>query len=202
MSFTCHLDLSSAAVASAFAAHAGPDPWEGGVLTPNGFVPVMVRNGAGAKLLRPMHWGYPAPGQSTELVPAGQLRWVHHVRNLESPYWIGNLRHSGMRCLFLMTHIEMPISAGPARRMKCSMRGRLVFAVAGIWRDLTDMPVCAMLVTEASGALRPVEGGKAPISMPAILSPDEGEEWLRADWQDARKLIRPYSGRDLEVEEL
>ena len=29
----------------------------------------------------------------------GAMRWVSHVRNLESPFWIGNLRHVGLRCL-------------------------------------------------------------------------------------------------------
>ena len=42
------------------------------------------------------------------------------------------------------------------------MQDETVFAFAGIWRDLTDMPVFAILTTEPSSALVPVEGKGGP----------------------------------------
>lgn len=76
-----------------------------------------------------------------------------------------------------------------------------VFAVAGIWRDLTDMPVFAMLTTGPCPALLPVEGGPAPASMPAILDAEGQRQWLQADWKEAASLIAPYRGTDLSVGE-
>ena len=93
MTLSCRLDLPSDAIARHFGTDAGPDPWGGGAIQPGQFAPVIVRSGAtGQKVIRPMHWGYPSPGQSTEAALPGTMRWVSHVRNLESPFWIGNLR--------------------------------------------------------------------------------------------------------------
>lgn len=203
MSLQCHLDSRSAAIAAAFNADSGPDPWEGGALIEQRFGPVVVRSGSsGRRFIRPMHWGYPAAGQSTELTPPGGLRWVFHVRNFDSPFWIGNLRHAGLRCLIPMTSFHYRSRRHGAPMLNCTLPDRPIFAVAGIWRDLTDMPVFAMLVTEPSSALIPVEGGKAPVSMPAILPAGSEERWLCADWKEAQQLIRPIAGAELVVEEL
>ena len=202
MSLQCHLDSRSAAIAAAFNADSGPDPWEGGALIEQRFGPVVVRSGSsGRRFIRPMHWGYPAAGQSTELTPPGGLRWVFHVRNFDSPFWIGNFRHVGLRCLIPMTSFHYRSNRPGAPMRICTLPDRPIFAVAGIWRDLTDMPVFAMLVTEPSSALIPVEGGKAPVSMPAILPAGSEERWLCADWKEARELIRPVSAAGLCVEE-
>lgn len=75
-------------------------------------------------------------------------------------------------------------------------------AAAGIWRDLTDMPVFAMLTVDASEALRPVEGGAMPQGMPALLDKAAQEQWLRAEWKDAASLVASYSGSDLRAEVL
>lgn len=202
MAFACRLDQPSEVIATHLGADAGPDPWGGGMLHVGQFAPVIVRAGnSGRKLIRPMHWGYPAPGQSTEMLPTSEMRWVGHARNLESPFWIGNLRHVGLRCLIPLTSFVLQ---GNRRRpsQRCRVRTAPMFAVAGIWRDLTDMPVFAMLTTDPCPALLPVEGGAAPSSMPAILDAAGQERWLRADWKDAGALIAPYRGADFVVEEI
>lgn len=202
MAFSCCLDLPSDAIARHFGADAGPDPWAGGIIQPAQFAPVIVRAGnAGRKLIRPMHWGYPAPGQSAEMTPPGAMRWVSDVRNLESPFWIGNLRHVALRCLIPLT--SFVVSRGSkGGQSQCRIDARPAFAAAGIWRDLTDMPVFAMLTTEPSHALLPVEGGKGPASMPALLDEAGQEQWLRADWKEAAALIQPYGKSDLVVESI
>jgi putative SOS response-associated peptidase YedK len=48
----------------------------------------------------PRQWGVPPPQSHS-------LRVEHpvtHVRNLDSPFWIGTLRHTQFRCLVPMTH--------------------------------------------------------------------------------------------------
>lgn len=198
----CRLDMASADIAAAFDADPGPDPWGGGAIAIGQFAPVIVKAGRSArKLIRPMHWGYPAPGQVPEMAAPGTVRWVGHVRNLQSPFWIGNLRHVELRCLIPLTSLTLPVG-GRNARMRCSLDGGGVMAAAGIWRDLTDMPVFAMLTVDASEALRPVEGGAMPQGMPALLDKAAQEQWLRAEWKEAARLVKPYSGSYLRVETL
>jgi putative SOS response-associated peptidase YedK len=183
------LEAGSADIATALSADLGPDPWGGGEVGVGQFAPVITRGGkSGRRVIRPMHWGYPPPGQPSETFGLGPPRWVASVRNLESPYWIGNLRHCELRCLIPATHFEN--GTGKARRWYC-VADEPVFAIAGIWRDLTDMPVFAVLATEPSSALIPVEGKGASASMPLILQRADHDRWLRADWKEAQELVRP-----------
>jgi putative SOS response-associated peptidase YedK len=185
-----HLNATSLEIANAFKADAGPDPWNGGALFPGTFAPVIVRAGrSGSRLIRPMHWGYPPPGASTEALGPEPPRWVAQVRNIESPYWIGNLRHVSLRCL-------IPATAFALRYDKTEhwhgVKDARLFAMAGIWRDLTDMPVFGVLATEPNSALIPVEGGKGPSSMPVILKSEDWDHWLNAEWKEAQSLVTPF----------
>lgn len=190
MSTRYRLDASSAQIAAAFVADPGPDPWAGGDPLPGEFAPVIVKAGrSGNRLIRPMHWGYPPPGFSTEALGPQAPRWVAQVRNVDSPFWIGNLRHVSLRCLIPATAFVLRYGkADHGYRVKDSP----LFAMAGIWRDLTDMPVFAMLVTEPNAAVLPVEGGKGPAAMPLILKPGDHDRWLNADWKEAQQLIVPF----------
>lgn len=201
MALHCFLDLPTHAIAHQFGVDAGPDPWAGGAIEPGQFIPVIVRAGStGRKVIRPMHWGYPAPGLSAETTALAAMRWVSHVRNVQSPFWVGNLRHIGLRCLIPLT--SFTVTGEPGRGpLRCHIGSHSAFAVAGIWRDLTDMPVCAMLTTAPSHAVLSVEGGKRPASMPALLDAAAQEQWLGADWKDAQALIMPYGKPDLIVEQ-
>lgn len=101
------IDAPSQGIAEALEANQGPDPWGGGALSPGEFAPVVTRSQkTGQRVIRPMVWGYPAPG--TDMVGnAGDMRWVPTVRNVESPFWIGNLRHSELRCLVPSTSFAL-----------------------------------------------------------------------------------------------
>ncbi len=121
------------------------------------------------------------------------------VRNLESPFWIGNLRNSEFRCLVPATSF---MEWGPksreggrdreGKRRQCwfACSDQPVFAFAGVWID-SEVPSFALLTCEANAALRS-EGRE---TMPAILPPDPRAHdiWLRGDWARARDLLAPYS---------
>ncbi len=149
--------------------------------------------------MRPMHWGYPPPGWNIEggMEVGARPRWVSHVRNLTSPFWIGNLRHTELRCLVPATSFQgwgPPISdadrASGKRRVQSwnGVPSQGVFAFAGIWRDLTDMPVFAILSCDSGG----VRGDNGTPSMPVILHPEDHDVWLRADWQDAQRVLEAF----------
>jgi putative SOS response-associated peptidase YedK len=190
---TSHYRLSadSAQIAAAFDADQGPDTWSGGDIVPGTFAPVIAKAGrTGKRLIRPMHWGYPPPGASTEALGPEPPRWVAQVRNIESPYWVGNLRHVSLRCL-------IPVTAYALRYDKADhwhgVKDSTLFAIAGIWRDLTDMPVFAALTTDPNSALIPVEGGKGPSAMPLVLKTEDQDRWLNAEWKEAKGLVVPFA---------
>lgn len=182
------LDVSSEHVANELDANQGPDPWGGGALSPGEFAPVVTRSQkTGRRVIRPIVWGYPAPGPEEGISLSGEVRWVPAVRNLESPFWIGNLRHSELRCLVPATAFML---RGKGREHIFAVPETKVFAMAGIWRDLTDMPVFAILVTDASGEAK----NAGASTMPVILEANQYEHWLRADWKEAQDMAVPYAG--------
>lgn len=179
------LAANSVEIADTLSAAYGPDPWGGGELSPGEFAPVVTRSqNTRQRFIRPMVWGYPAPGG---IGPDGAVNWVPTVRNLASPFWIGNLRHSELRCLVPATSFMLR-AMGKARWFAPS--DNPVFAMAGIWRDLTDMPVFAILVSSSSGA--PRQAGA--FTMPVILEQSDQERWLTADWKEAQHLVVPFAG--------
>jgi putative SOS response-associated peptidase YedK len=163
------LDATADAVAQALGAEAGRDVWQGGGVAPGEFAPVVVQ-GHHARRLVPRLWGVPPP-------PRG-LNVVTHVRNLDSPFWIGTLRHTEYRCL-------IPMTAFRGGRDWFGVEDQPVFSCAGIWRD-SEVSSFAM-ITVAGDGLYPAE---RVATMPLILQPDEFGHWLRADWKLARDLVR------------
>ena len=185
------LDAPANQIAAALGAEAGKDAWQGGYVAPARFGPVVTRGADGkTRIQRPMHWGYPPPGWH-EGDP--RPRFVTNVRNLESPFWIGNLRHSTLRCLVPVTSFqEWGAKPNPQTGRKDQHWFHLpaapIFAFAGIWRDLTDMPVFAFLTTEPNKLV----GSVHPKAMPVILHPEDYDTWLTADWKEAQKLVAPF----------
>lgn len=174
------LDAPSGVVAQAFGAQHGPDPWGGGDLRPGEFAPVIVRSAkTSQRVIRPMVWGYPAPNSMT---PSGEVQWVTTVRNVASPFWIGNLRHVELRCLVPATAIRQAKDDNHEDTIAPSL-----FAMAGIWRDLTDMPVFAIVSVDVEGS------GKAAV--PLVLDGAQQQIWLTTDWKEASKLLEPQNAR-------
>ena len=93
------LDAPAHAVARHFAASAGEDPWQGGHVSPGSFAPVITTGrefvagprpqGESTRRMTPRCWGVPPPPS------VGDTRQgILSVRNLDSPFCIGNLRNS------------------------------------------------------------------------------------------------------------
>ena len=162
------LDASAAEIGAALDADPGKDAWQGGAVVPGGYAPVVVRQDRGRRLV-PRQWGVPPPPRGVQVVT--------HVRNLESPFWIGTLRHTQFRCLVPATSF---CATRDGRSTWLVAPGRPILAFAGIWRD-SEVPSFAILTTE--GSLGQI------VSLPLILPSAHWDEWLSADWKQAQRLV-------------
>jgi putative SOS response-associated peptidase YedK len=204
MTVLYRLDASAADIARTFAARAGDDPWQPAHIAPGSFAPVVTAGrefvagprppGEPTRRIAPRLWGVPPPRSAGD---GG--RAVLTVRNLESPFWIGNLRNSEFRCLVPATRFMEwgPKSRdgglgrdGKRRQSWFACADQPLFAIAGVWID-SEVPSFALVTCEANALLR-AEGRDI---MPAILPPDAAahDAWLRGDWSRARALLQPYS---------
>lgn len=177
------LDTPASTIAQTFAADAGPDPWTGDYVAPAKFAPVVIRARHG-RVIVPRQWGVPPPPK----VALEGGRPVATVRNLDSPFWVGTLRHSEFRCLVPVTSfMEWGGEAGSRKQHWFSLPSEPVFALAGIWRD-SEVPSFALLTCDPNPAL----SAAGAVSMPVILYPWDHDRWLSADWDAARGLVEPY----------
>jgi putative SOS response-associated peptidase YedK len=179
MSNLYRLDAPADQIAHHFDADQGADVWEDGALTPGQFGPIVT--GAKERRMMPMLWGFPPPPKADALIPT--------VRNLESPFWIGTLRHTELRCLVPVTRFQIwAEEKGQKREIWFNLPSQPIFAFAGIWRDTGEMPVFAFLTTEPNAMVRSVH----PSGMPVILHPEDYQSWLSDDWRVAQKLVQPF----------
>ena len=184
------LDAPARAIAAAFGAEAGEDPWAGDYVAPGRPAPVIVGDNRGklGLFLRPKLWGVPPPPRGTQPVT--------HVRNLDSPFWIGTLRHPELRCLIPATAFAgWSGTAGTKRQLWYSLAGEHVFAFAGIHRQTEDWPSFAVLTTEPNSLVERHQGA----TMPVILHREDHIRWLTADWRDAAGLVTPFPSHLMET---
>jgi len=163
------LDAPAADIAATFGADPGRDPWQRGTVLPGSFAPVVLAGPGGTRRLVPRLWGVPPP-------PRG-VAPVTHLRNPDSPFWIGTLRHTEFRCLIPATSLAIT-RAGRTHWM--TLTDTPLLALAGVWRD-AEVPAYAIVTTD--GAL----GGYG--SIPLILPREHWHAWLRAAWPQARRLL-------------
>lgn len=186
-----HLDCDAAAIARAFRADAGDDPWSGGHISPLNPAPVVVSNGRvdGRRTVKPRLWGVPPPPSGTSPITS--------VRNLKSPFWIGTLRHAELRCLVPATSFAIwSARTGDNRQYRVRVDGPPLFAFAAIMRQTEDWPSFAILHTEPNRLLRAYRD--AP--MPVIIAPDDYDQWLSGEWRNTQNLVQPWPAQYMLVE--
>ena len=170
------LDCDASLIAERFGAVRNSDPWGGGYVAPGSFAPVVTagrefvagpRPAGGGLMPRiaPRLWGVLPPPSADD--PA---RRIASVRNIDSPFWIGNLRNSEFRCIVPATAIMLWGSGtdyeGRRLRHWFATEHDAVFAMAGVWKD-EDVPAFAILSRDAGGTAR--EAGCS--AMPVAASP-------------------------------
>ncbi len=183
------LDAPAADIAARFGAEAGKDPWTGDYVAPGRPAPIMVRDAKSRlRRMRPMFWGVPPPPRGTDPITS--------VRNLDSPFWIGTLRHTEFRCLIPATSFALWSGPTGARRQHWfAVAEQPIFSMAGIVRFADEIPTFAMLATDPNRLV----AHHYPGAMPLILPADANERWLTADWKDAQGLVTPFPGQAMTV---
>lgn len=197
MTVLYRLAADAAALAREFGLDPGRDPWPGGTLGPGQFAPVITAGReapAGPRpdrlplRLVPRLWGVPPPPSAGE-----PSRAVLTIRNLESPFWIGQLRNGEFRCLVPATALHLWGRADPAtgkrRQHWLTCADQPLFAMAAIWKD-SEVPSFAIVTTEANAVYRALGAER----MPVILRREDRQAWLRAGWGSAASLVAPYAG--------
>lgn len=139
--------------------------------------------------LKGMMWGIPAPGQIGAM---GAPALVTHVRNLESPFWIGSLRNAALRCLIPATALRI---GNPQTGKWLSVAESRTFTLAGIWRDDGEVTMFAMLLTSPGPALSRIHPGGVPV----IIGSENRADWMTDDWKRAQKLVQPYPAQNLVI---
>lgn len=198
MTVLYRLDADAAVIAKTFGAQAGSDPWQGGYLAPGSFAPIITagrefvagpRRDSQPRRMIPRQWGVPPPTSAGD-----PTRAVLTVRNLESPFWIGNLRNSEFRCLVPATSFMEWGSGtdvqGKRRQHWLQCSDQPLFAFAGVWAD-SEVPSFALLTCAANAALRHLGCERMPVILPA--SARAQQLWLGGDWAGAQTLVAPYS---------
>lgn len=197
MTVLYRLDASAAAIAAYFSAEAGNDPWAGGTIGPMQFAPILTAGrefvagprAAGQPLrMIPRQWGVPPPPAAGE---TGQ--GVLTVRNPNSPFWIGNLCNSELRCLVPATAVlewgRTDPATGKRRTHWFAPGDQPLFALAGVWKD-SEVPSFALLTCEPNAAWRHAGREAMPVILPG--DPAVWGKWLRGDWKQAEALLQPY----------
>ena len=192
------LDPDAQAIAAHFAASAGSDPWAGGLIAPGQFAPVITagrealagpRQPGQPRRMVPRLWGVPPPPGAGERGGA-----VLSVRNLESPFWIGNLRNSEFRCLIPATAFMIwgkgTDREGRRVRHWLTCADQPLFAFAGVWKD-SEVPSFALLTCEPNALLRELGAERMPVLLPP--DPEAWRLWLNGGWDRAAGLVQPYS---------
>lgn len=152
---------------------------------PNRAAPILRREG-GKQRLEEMTWGFPGP-------QAAKGRPVTNVRNLTSPFWRSALNNPERRCLVPVTRFcEWSAKPDPATGKKVKhwfgMEGEGLFAFAGIWRPGDDASFMAFLTCDPNDTV----GRVHPKAMPVMLKPQDYDQWLEADYDEATALARPF----------
>lgn len=209
MTMLYRLDASAPVFARAFDAILGEDQWGGGYVAPGKFAPIIT---AGREFIAgprpsgpkprpriiPRYWGVPPPPGTVD--GNDPTRGVTTVSNVDSPFWIGNLRNAEFRCLIPATAF-MEWGAGRTpdgqrRRNWFGVSDQPVFAFAGVWKD-SEVPSFAILSCPSNALLKNASRQTMPVILPA--DPAAHHIWLHGSWKRAEHLVTPYSSSMMRV---
>lgn len=167
---------------------------------PKGTAPIVALNENGEHTLWNSHWGFVLPQTSKKTGNPIQPKAVNNARDDKlrtSSFWKKSFTER--RCLIPATSFCEAKGRAPATYVWFGVKGeeeRPPFALAGIWRSFKgnyggehrELLTSSMVTTTPNALVRDTH----PDRMPAILHPDNYEDWLTADADTAFELIQPF----------
>ena len=141
---------------------------------------IVVRQGAGGRVMQSLRWGFPRP-QTDRVGDLLHLKPVNLLADLTNPMWDKMVPDPRYRCLIPLTAFAQP--EGPRGRMTrtwFSVRDWPVFAWAGFCRRTEEWgPVYAAMTTDSGPPVAELNP-----RMPVILASQEYERWLEGSIED------------------
>jgi putative SOS response-associated peptidase YedK len=141
---------------------------------------MVVREENGRRVLQSMAWGFPVRFKT--MSPSAKPKAVNNIADLAKPIWKGLAAKPQWRCLIPLTHFaEAEGAKGSKTRTWFNIKGQPIFAWAGLWR-LSDEwgPVYSGVMTDCNEVIRPIHD-----RMPVLLQPQEYDQWLHSNFDDA-----------------
>lgn len=145
-----------------------------------GYPGVVMREEAGVRLMQSMVWGFPL--RLKGMKPEAKPKPVNNIADLSKNMWIGLARKPQWRCVIPVTQFaEAEGEKGHKTRTWFGVKDQPIFGWAGLWRISDEWgPVYSGVMTDCNEAIRPVHD-----RMPVLLMPDEYDQWLQGDFDDA-----------------
>ena len=161
-------------------------------IAPTQEAPVVRVNAEGARELALLRWGL-VPSWAKDLGVGNKMINARGESVAEKPAFREALRKR--RCLVPATgFFEWEGPPGRKQPFAITVPAVPVFAFAGLWeswRPAGGEPVqtFTIVTTDANEAVAAIHD-----RMPVILAPDEADQWLGGDVDQARALLRPFAG--------
>ena len=168
-----------------------------------GQIGLVVTQQGGARTLQPMTWGFPLVtadmrARASAKTSTPRPKPVNNARmdNMGSSFWKRWFEDAAQRCLIPVTEFaEAAGEKGHKTRTWFSLKDQPVFAWAGLWRDSAEWgKVYTGCMTTANEAIQPLHE-----RMPVLLEPDQWQQWLTADKDQALKFAAPLLGWRIDV---
>ncbi|WP_137871487.1 SOS response-associated peptidase family protein [Sphingopyxis sp. 2PD] len=162
-----------------------------------GYPGLVIRDHDGARVIEQMTWGFPV--RLKGMKPTSKPKPVNNARDdkLLTPFWKHWFTTPAHRCLIPFTAFaEAEGPKGKMTRTWISVADQPTAAWAGLWRptDEWDDAYTGVMV-DATEELFDIHD-----RMPVILHPDAHETWLRANADEAMKLVTQYPADRLIVD--
>lgn len=162
-----------------------------------GYPGLIVREHDGSRLIEQMTWGFPV--RLKGMKPTSKPKPVNNARDdkLLTQFWKHWFTTPPQRCLIPFTAFaEAGGPKGKMTRTWISVADQPTAAWAGLWRPTDEWGnAYTGVMVDATEELFDIHD-----RMPVILHPDAHETWLRADADEATKLVTQYPADRLAVD--
>jgi putative SOS response-associated peptidase YedK len=162
-----------------------------------GYPGLVIREHDGAGVIEQMTWGFPV--RLKGMKPTSKPKPVNNARDdkLLTGFWKHWFTTPAQRCLIPFTAFaEAEGPKGKMTRTWISVADQPTAAWAGLWRPTDEWgDAYTGVMVDATEELFDIHD-----RMPVILHPDAHETWLRADADEAMKLVTQYPADRLSVD--